>query len=305
MSRLVKTNLILFICMILMTFGGLLLFFLPPKIAQGVPQFIFILLPAIVYLRLNNKNIKETLRLNPLKLKDILIIILLPLAMRPFLGIVSAIGSNLFGDQITEMISETSKNFSFSFLLFSIAITPAICEEVIMRGVVLDGYRSLGMKKAIILNGILFGMFHMNFHQFSYTFFMGMALAAAVYFTNSLFAGMLIHFINNGIDTLLLYAVTKGLIKIDKAAEVTKAGASSISSIQMLQTGIVAMISIVLTYLLFKALKKSNSEKIQFVEREDTQSREISGKIVNWSFILVFIIFFGISLLLMLADKLM
>lgn len=297
MSRLVKTNLILFICMLLMTFGGLFLFFLPPKIAEGVPQFIFILLPSIVYLRLNNKNIKKTLRLNPLKLKDILILILITLAMRPFLGLISAIGSSLFGDVIGEYLSETSKNFSFSFLLFSIAITPAICEEVIMRGVVLDGYRSLGMKKAIVLNGVLFGLFHMNFHQFSYTFFMGMALAAAVYFTNSIFAGMLIHFINNGIDTVLVYAVAKGLINLDDAANAAEAGASGFSTVDLLQAGIAAIVSLVLTYFLYKALKKSNSDKIQAVEKEDTEYREESGRIVNWSFILVFILSFGISLL--------
>lgn len=75
----------------------------------------------------------------------------------------------------------------FFLSLFIIAVTPAICEEVFMRGVVLDGYRNIPLWKAAIMNGVLFGLFHNNFMQLSYTSIVGIILTYVVVLTNSIY----------------------------------------------------------------------------------------------------------------------
>ncbi len=93
------------------------------------------------------------------------------------------------------------------WLVLLLAITPAFCEEIVFRGVLLGGTRPLGPWKAILLNGLVFGAFHLSTEtvvRFLPTAWLGIVIAWAVWRTRSLGTGMLMHFLNNG--TILLVA---------------------------------------------------------------------------------------------------
>lgn len=94
----------------------------------------------------------------------------------------------------------------FVWLLLVLALTPAICEEVVFRGVLLGGTRHLRPWHMIVLNGVVFGAFHLSFEtiiRFLPTATLGIVIAWAVWRTGSLFVGMTMHFLNNGIIVVL------------------------------------------------------------------------------------------------------
>ncbi|MBW3627831.1 MAG: ABC transporter permease subunit [Gemmatimonadetes bacterium] len=101
----------------------------------------------------------------------------------------------------------------FAWLILLIAITPAICEELVFRGVLLQGLsRELSMQKAVIGSALVFAAFHLSFEtviRFLPTFWLGLLMAYVVWHTRSLFASMLMHFINNA--TAVVLVTTTGL----------------------------------------------------------------------------------------------
>jgi sodium transport system permease protein len=100
----------------------------------------------------------------------------------------------------------------FAWLLFLLAITPAICEELVFRGVLLGGTRTLRPWRMIVLNGVVFGAFHLSFEtviRFLPTAALGIVIAWAVWRTGSIWVGMTMHFLNNA--TIVVLASTPAL----------------------------------------------------------------------------------------------
>lgn len=96
------------------------------------------------------------------------------------------------------------------WLFVAAALTPAICEEVVFRGALLEGSRGeIPALAAIALNAAIFGGFHISTEtviRFLPTAWMGLLLAVVVWRTRSLWLSMLMHLLYNG--TLVYLAVT-------------------------------------------------------------------------------------------------
>ena len=93
-----------------------------------------------------------------------------------------------------------------AWLLLLLAVTPAICEEVVFRGVLLGGMRTLEPWRIIVLNGVIFGAFHLSFEtviRFLPTAALGMVITWSVWRTGSIWIGALMHLLNNGTIVVL------------------------------------------------------------------------------------------------------
>jgi sodium transport system permease protein len=87
------------------------------------------------------------------------------------------------------------------WLLLLLAATPALCEEIVFRGVLLGGTRTLEPWRMIALNGVVFGAFHLSFEtaiRFLPTALLGALIAWCVWRTGSIWVGAAMHFLNNG-----------------------------------------------------------------------------------------------------------
>jgi sodium transport system permease protein len=93
------------------------------------------------------------------------------------------------------------------FLIFCVAVTPAICEELLFRGLILSGLRPLGMWPAIAISSLLFGLAHASVYRFLPTFMLGFAMGYAAWKTGSIVPGMIIHAFNNGLAAVLAQKV--------------------------------------------------------------------------------------------------
>lgn len=107
---------------------------------------------------------------------------------------------------IADMLTPESTGDLFWLLLLA-AVTPAICEEAVFRGGLLGGMRKLKPVTAIVMNGAIFGLFHVSFEsafRFAPTAFIGMLMAFAVWHSRSIFVSGLMHFMNNGLVVLMV-----------------------------------------------------------------------------------------------------
>lgn len=87
---------------------------------------------------------------------------------------------------------------TFVLAIFVLAIIPAITEELLFRGVILNGLRGrFGDIGAIFMSALLFALMHQNFQQLIYPFILGSIMGYIVLRTGSLVSSMLVHFINN------------------------------------------------------------------------------------------------------------
>lgn len=90
--------------------------------------------------------------------------------------------------------------------LFVIAATPAVCEEMLFRGVILHSLKAkYRVSSAILITAALFGIFHMSLVKFIPTGLLGFALCIVVWWTDSIYPAMLMHFINNAISVAVMY----------------------------------------------------------------------------------------------------
>jgi membrane protease YdiL (CAAX protease family) len=92
-----------------------------------------------------------------------------------------------------------------------VALTPAICEEALFRGVILRGFASkLPRLMSAILTGVLFGLFHVDLWRILPTALLGVALSLIALETGSIVPAMLTHFINNACLVVLVHLGSAG-----------------------------------------------------------------------------------------------
>lgn len=197
----------LIIAILLLTIGGIAQTY---DLFSGllITEYILILLPVIGYLKFKGYNIKQILRLNKVKFKDAFLIILITILMYPvatFINSIILIIISLFGELKPTPIPTPSSSSFYLLGLFVIGVTPGICEEVMFRGLIMQGYSKKGYKKAIFISALLFGIFHFNIQNLLGPIFLGVVFGFIVYKTNSLIAAMIAHATNNAFAWSLTY----------------------------------------------------------------------------------------------------
>lgn len=116
-------------------------------------------------------------------------------------------------DWFNEIMSKFFSKDIYSFI--TVVIMAPILEELILRGVILDGFlKSYNPRKAILLSAFAFGLFHLNPWQFVPAFIGGLYLGWIYYRTQSIIPCIVIHSVNNLTAFLMLvydpnYTLTK------------------------------------------------------------------------------------------------
>lgn len=175
------------------------------------------LLPLILFKILNKSTVKNTFKFFSYKkvsFKTIILSIILG-AVVFFLNVYVSNFFNsiiaLFGYKHTPATSALPATWWVLLLnLLCTAVLPAICEETLHRGMLLKGNSSFGMKKSILISGLLFGLLHLNIEQFFYASIIGFFLGYLCWCCSSIYPCMIVHFMNNGISVFLSFASAKG-----------------------------------------------------------------------------------------------
>ena len=116
-------------------------------------------------------------------------------------------------DQLILQESKRAPLTTYATLLAAVFIAP-ICEEIFFRGFVFAGFlRSMPLVWAIILSALLFAVAHADPGSFAVLFFIGLALAFLRWRTQSLWPGILLHLLNNGVSALLIVLTMVGIVR--------------------------------------------------------------------------------------------
>ena len=174
-------------------------------------QIMLLLVPLGVWLGMHGE--KLTPHLPHIKLGSIntIYIVMLSLLLQPIMMTVSGITTFFFPNEVSEMLVGMRAQ-PLWLMLLAIAVTPAICEEVVFRGYIQSTYKSRPFWQAALVNGLFFGIIHFNPQQFPYAFGMGIIFAYMVYITRSIRAGVISHFIMNASQVTLLWIVTSDTV---------------------------------------------------------------------------------------------
>ncbi|WP_313233862.1 CPBP family intramembrane glutamic endopeptidase [Tissierella praeacuta] len=273
-----KVNLF-FLCTII---WSIVVQFLP--IPDNSYQYIAFLIPSVIYLFLNRSKIDRILKPDMLNFSSAIIIFIIWLASLPLIFLIIELYMYFFGSTLVDIVTEDAHEI-FALNVFFTAVTPAILEEILMRGIILDGYRNKSRLVAAIMNGFMFGMLHLNSFQFFHTFIAGFIASLVVFATNSIFAGILIHMVNNGLPMILNY-----LYPVNPNMEYA-------TDTNFLFLSLYALLGIIFVFKLINLLFKLNN--IPFKENKELSNE----KIFDLPLIISIIIFIGFSALMVFAIK--
>jgi len=173
-------------------------------IGTGVVQVMGLFIPFLFYLLFTKQNPKQMLSWNGLSLKNALLVVAMSLALLPILQGISALASFVFVPIISEIDFTASPLW---LTLIVVAVFPSLFEEFWFRGAMYTEYQAGGVSihKTAVITGLFFGLIHLNFHQAVYAAAIGIVYAYLVYYTRSILAPILAHFLNNGIWVTLEY----------------------------------------------------------------------------------------------------
>ena len=138
-----------------------------------------------------------------------------------FFGVLSAIGlcmlSNIINSYILYFFTEMGLNVpeapqtmvatptSLALNLFTMAVLPALLEEMIYRGYILRVLRPYGNLFAVLISSALFSLMHGNLRQIPFAFIVGLVLGSLYVCTNNIWLPIAVHFANNAISVLMEY----------------------------------------------------------------------------------------------------
>ena len=110
---------------------------------------------------------------------------------------------------------------SFIIVFMTMAVAPAIAEELFFRGLIQGSLVKHGLHPyiAIFISAFLFGIIHAQFINFLALFFVGSVLGYAYHVTKNLWVPIIGHLFNNGLIVILTYLNHFGYINFDIEAE--------------------------------------------------------------------------------------
>lgn len=173
----------------------------------GIQMIIFVL--PLLYVLYTKRSILQTYSFRKTKLMNFVAALFMGCGTMLIGIILTSFVSMLFPTE-AEMVSSGLMNELMSdneLLTFAVvALTPAICEEMLFRGFLFSAFRGrYKIVVSVLLTAVIFGVYHMSIVRFFTTALLGAALAVIVYYSDSIFPAMMMHAINNGIAVLQMY----------------------------------------------------------------------------------------------------
>lgn len=266
-----------------------------------ITEFILIALPPLIYVIIKRSSIKRELRFNRLHLVDTLLVILIFLCGYPIAMFVNLIGNifvSLFGKLITTPIPAASNINEYFILLLIVAGSAGLCEEILFRGLMLRGYEKLGMWRSILFTAVLFAMLHINIQNIFGPLFLGILLGYVVYVTNSIYAGMLGHFVNNGISVTMTFLFMQLPLFRNPSTQSLPKGVETLGLIAWAVIfGFIAVLPSIIMVICMKTLKELNKDKIEAVQTDINEAKDlgirsvIKNRRIMWPIYISFVIF--------------
>lgn len=183
----------------------------PLRAVVAFTQYAFLLAPAWILVRKwHARDVRTYVRLRRFPLLETLLAVLTTTAFIPTgTYIANELTRQLnppeWLEQVNTVLFTAHSDAEFLWLIFVVALTPAICEEVFFRGVVQRSFERIMGWKSVIVIGFAFGLFHMQPLGLVSLSILGMLFGYFFYRSRSLLPSMAAHAANNLLAITLMY----------------------------------------------------------------------------------------------------
>jgi membrane protease YdiL (CAAX protease family) len=194
-----------------------------PAIMQGIGQLLFMFIPVIILTRYTPLSVEGVFRLRgSVTALQWFLGFLGILAIQLFASGMSIVQEHILPYPLQNMLHDFEKNFEniyrellggnspWSVLraLLVGALIPALAEESLFRGLLQRSLEEVRTPlRAMLITGCIFGIIHFNPGAFIPLTIIGVYLGFTAYYTQSLALPVVLHFFNNTIAIVGMYAV--------------------------------------------------------------------------------------------------
>lgn len=191
------------------------------RVATFVGQVVFILVPTILLAGLATTDRVSFLRLRPPRWEHIVIPFFGIFSLQQMLQVYMAFQDRIpvpeslqpIVEQLKHLFEETYKVLLASstipellFVVFVVALVPAVAEEFLFRGMVQKSLeQGLGARRGLVFTGLIFALYHLNPFSLIPLISLGLYLGYLVYRSGSLWVSVAAHFYNNAIACVAVY----------------------------------------------------------------------------------------------------
>lgn len=255
-----------------------------------INQYVLILAPVLFYVIVNKLDFKEVFRIKSPGLFPAIVIALLAIPAQFTASALNTIVVYLLqfvGNIPPQAIPVPENTTGLIVSLLVIAVSPAICEEMLHRGILLSAYERRGSIRAVFITAIFFGIFHFDITNLLGTVFLGLLLAYYVIRTNSIFAGVLAHFLNNAIAILMQYFLWRDV----------PIGETLISSNDLFVSILYGIISAFLIAVLLKLFNFATRKRARLIRAISSRRNDFISVISHWPIIVIISLYFVLMIM--------
>jgi len=191
-----------------------------------IGQIFGLLVPALLFARMHSSNYAGFLRIRSTDVRLIVLAVVGLFALIPVVHWIGMLSDSLPWPEFIREFEQAQmdlierilvQDFTVTFALSMMALTPAVCEELLFRGYIQrQAERSMGIWGGILFSGFIFGLYHLRPTQAVPLALLGIYLAYLTWRSGSILPAMIVHFANNAFAVALSkIATTEGGTGID------------------------------------------------------------------------------------------
>ena len=141
-----------------------------------------------------------------------------------FVGtIISAIIGVIKGSAVQNALLDVVTSISLFFMILYMVICAPFMEEYVFRKLIVERTIKYGQGVAVVMSGLMFGLFHGNLNQFAYAFTLGCFFAFLYVKTGKLKITIAIHMMINLIGSVVSLKIVE-LFDLDRYMEIVAGG---------------------------------------------------------------------------------
>lgn len=171
----------------------------------------------IVHTIITRGSLLKKIKHERLGVVDVLLVILVMFLCLPVVYFINFVSMMFTENEIAATMTGMVDN-PYILNLIMVALTPAVVEELVCRGVLYHSYKSKGTIFALVLSAFIFGLLHMNLNQMLYAMALGVVFCLVVEATGSIYSSMIMHFVMNSISVSML-ALLRFMMKLGLYSE--------------------------------------------------------------------------------------
>jgi len=208
------------------------------RIATGIGQLLFILIPTLILARLVSFRPGEYLRISLPDVRTVIVPLVGIFSLQQMLQVYLIFQEKIplpeqlqswmqkfkdIFDQLYKILVGSNSVPELFWVIVVIALIPAVSEEFLFRGLIQRSFeKTVTPLRSAIVTGIIFGAYHMNPFSFVPLAVIGIYLGFLTMRTGSVWVSVVAHFFNNLLACVALYLkIDDDYVVLGKSGEMT------------------------------------------------------------------------------------